>query len=96
ASLRAHGHPRRRPRGAHRRPVARQVPQRRPPGRWLRRQGRHLGPSPPGLRHRQEVRGHLRGGRPDRHARRRAGARPPAGAQRVRAAHQAHAPGRAL
>ena len=72
-------------------PVARQVPQRRPQGRRHRREGRHLGPSSPGLRDQEEGRGHLRRRRPDRRAGHRQGARPPAQPQRVGAAHQGHA-----
>ena len=69
-------------------PQPRPVPQRRPPGRRHRREGRHLGPSPAGVRDQEEDRGHLRRRRPDGRAGRRQGARPPAQPQRVRAAHQ--------
>ncbi|CAA9345978.1 MAG: SSU ribosomal protein S6p, partial [uncultured Nocardioidaceae bacterium] len=77
-------------RRAHRRPVPRHLPQRRPPGRRTGRECRRVGQAPPGLRDRQERRGHLRGHRPACRARDGQGARPAARAQRVGAAHQGH------
>ena len=76
--------------------VARQVPQRRPQGRRQRRERRRLGPSPPRLRDQEERRGHLRRRQAERRAGHRQGARPPARAQRVGAAHQGHPARRSL
>ncbi|CAA9325701.1 MAG: SSU ribosomal protein S6p, partial [uncultured Frankineae bacterium] len=93
ASLRAHGHPRPRPGGAHHRSLPRHVPQRRAQRRRDRGEGRRLGPSPALVRDRQEGRGHLRRRRPERRAGRHEGAGPPAQPQRVDPAHQGHATG---
>src|SRR4051794_37835049 len=93
ASLRAHGHPRSRSRGAHRRPVPRPDARCRTAGRWDRGKDRRLGPTPARLRDRPQERGHLRRARRDRRPGRGHRARPAVAAQRSGAAYQSHPSG---